>query len=1008
MTRLRKIKNSAKNISYKTWEFGTVNIRSGKEKLEGARMYMVAKEIERQNLLFCAIQEVKHRNAGDKMIHLDTGTKYRFIWCGKKKRRDAGVGILVKQDPKVIISDPDFSDPRIMALNMNVYGFKIRVVIGYSPTNVEKSIYAKDIFYKNLRKVCAKDEPQRKLIVLGDFNAETDIVLKKSDFDGTFAVEDKLCNDNGERLKSHCRKFKLCMSQSYFAHPLEERHTWYSSDGKTKKVIDYVMVENFVQQFITDCKVIQDDKLESDHRLLVASVRTPTNKATRWSPRVKKPESLNINALNEPDTRQSFMNRTAEKINWKENQLSTTQLSEKLVESIQTAAQETIPRKQRTESKHIWKSDEELNSLLDNRSMHARQSERFKYLTTLIKKRIRKLRNDKLKQEAAELDEFATTKKLEAMYKSFKHESNGFRDTRTEAKCDEQKLKEFFTEHFALKTQSEIPKELKFPPRFQQQIVSDTSNQLNFDPPGRDEIAKILKKLKAGKAASDIPPSFIKCAADSNEVMSEIVKLYRLVWETKEVPEKWGMSKLVAIWKGTSKGKATDPKAYRALQIGSTLCKILVLIILERLRKWYDDNLLDQQQGFRPNRGTTDGIFLVKRLQQIANKTTQPIYAIFVDLTAAFDHVNRDWLFQSIKQRFPGNQSNILFELLEKLYSKTQTTITGNMDESFEIFVGVRQGGPESPFLYNLYMDYVLRVFILECEKTGVDFVKLEYLVPADALKIKRQLNLGLHGKMTVDWIGYADDLVIAFRDQNSLQRGLDILNETFNRYQLTINASKTKTMILSFDGDEYPRSISQLNGEPIENVECFRYLGAQIHHTEHSTGDTEINFRIDSAESKFYQHGKKFMNKRISLKTRVQIFNSLVRSRLTYGCQAWTLTSRHEHQLNAVYIRMLRMMIRRGFKRKEDSWAFVLTNVDVCALCKTDPLTNFIHQQQERYVTKIVRSKDEGLIKRITFNNDAAHRRGPTNDLLKSVIAKTNAPATVFYKRVLRDEMAE
>ena len=85
------------------------------------------------------------------------------------------------------------------------------------------------------------------------------------------------------------------------------------------------------------------------------------------------------------------------------------------------------------------------------------------------------------------------------------------------------------------------------------------------------------------------------------------------------------MSKLVAIWKGTSKEKATDHKAYRALQIGSTLCKILVLIILERLRKWYDDNLLDQQQGFRPNRGTNDGIFLVKRLQQIANKTTQPI-----------------------------------------------------------------------------------------------------------------------------------------------------------------------------------------------------------------------------------------------------------------------------------------------------------------------------------------------------------------------------------------------
>ena len=95
-----------------------------------------------------------------------------------------------------------------------------------------------------------------------------------------------------------------------------------------------------------------------------------------------------------------------------------------------------------------------------------------------------------------------------------------------------------------------------------------------------------------------------------------------------------------------------------------------MLIILERLRKRYDDNLLDQQQGFRPNRGTTDGIFFVKRLQEIANKTTQPIYALFVDLTAAFDHVNRDWLFQSIKQRFPGNQAIFSLNCLKSYTQK--------------------------------------------------------------------------------------------------------------------------------------------------------------------------------------------------------------------------------------------------------------------------------------------------------------------------------------------------
>ena len=99
--------------------------------------------------------------------------------------------------------------------------------------------------------------------------------------------------------------------------------------------------------------------------------------------------------------------------------------------------------------------------------------------------------------------------------------------------------------------------------------------------------------------------------------------------------------------------------------------------------------------------------------------------------------MNREWLFLSIKKRFPNNQNNILFQLLEKLYSKTQTAINGNMDLVFETFVGVRQGGPESPFLYNLYMDYVLRIFLLECSKSKLDFVKLNYLIPGEAVKVK-------------------------------------------------------------------------------------------------------------------------------------------------------------------------------------------------------------------------------------------------------------------------------
>ena len=87
-------------------------------------MYMIAKEVARHNLAFCSVQEVRDRNTGNKFIELNTGEKYQFLWCGKKKRRNYGVGILVKIDPKININEPDFNTSRVMAINLTIYGLK--------------------------------------------------------------------------------------------------------------------------------------------------------------------------------------------------------------------------------------------------------------------------------------------------------------------------------------------------------------------------------------------------------------------------------------------------------------------------------------------------------------------------------------------------------------------------------------------------------------------------------------------------------------------------------------------------------------------------------------------------------------------------------------------------------------------------------------------------------------------------------------------------------------------
>ena len=56
-------------------------------------------------------------------ITLNDGIKYQFIWCGMKMQREAGVGLLIKIDPKVIIKDAEIMDPRMIVINIKAYGF---------------------------------------------------------------------------------------------------------------------------------------------------------------------------------------------------------------------------------------------------------------------------------------------------------------------------------------------------------------------------------------------------------------------------------------------------------------------------------------------------------------------------------------------------------------------------------------------------------------------------------------------------------------------------------------------------------------------------------------------------------------------------------------------------------------------------------------------------------------------------------------------------------------------
>ena len=301
------------------------------------------------------------------MISLDSGEKYVFLWCGKKKRREAGVAILIRQCPEVTFEEPDFTDPRLIAINIQIRGFKLRIVNVYAPTNCDGSETEKDAFYRLLKKSCVKQNKHQKLVVLGDFNATTAVPLEKNDFDGRQIINDPICNDNGARLKSFCREYRLCMSQTYFDHPKDKRYTWHNGNNTIKKVLDYVLVEHFVQNYVEECTADDEYDFDSDHRLVKTTLNTPSSKRARRHSRKSKNTALNgkldIRSLEKNNVRRAF---TASVLNELNN--PTNESDEKdvfLIKCLETAAQSTLPKAQKNAPiKEIWKDDKVLNELL--------------------------------------------------------------------------------------------------------------------------------------------------------------------------------------------------------------------------------------------------------------------------------------------------------------------------------------------------------------------------------------------------------------------------------------------------------------------------------------------------------------------------------------------------------------------------------------------------------------------------------------------------------------------
>jgi hypothetical protein len=218
----------------------------------------------------------------------------------------------------------------------------------------------------------------------------------------------------------------------------------------------------------------------------------------------------------------------------------------------------------------------------------------------------------------------------------------------------------------------------------------------------REEVMKAMGEMKTGKAAGPSAVS-VELITGSGEIGIDVmVKLCQGVLNGNGMPDDWAMSVIVPIFKG--KGDAMSCGSYRGVKLLEHAMKIVERVLEKRIRKLV--NVDEMQFGFMPGKGTTDAIFILRRLQEEYRDKERKLYICFVDLEKAFDRVPRKVMEWAMRKR---NVPEVLVKAVMSLYNgaRTQVRVGSELSEQFGVKVGVHQGSVLSPLVFAVVVDVV-------------------------------------------------------------------------------------------------------------------------------------------------------------------------------------------------------------------------------------------------------------------------------------------------------------
>jgi len=211
----------------------------------------------------------------------------------------------------------------------------------------------------------------------------------------------------------------------------------------------------------------------------------------------------------------------------------------------------------------------------------------------------------------------------------------------------------------------------------------------------------------------------------------------------------------------------------------------------------YEQDFLDVSYGFREGLNGHDAL----KALELSIMRSGINYLVDVDIKGYFDHVDHKWLIRMIRER-------IVDRTILRLIGKWLRA--GVLEEGKRVRneVGVPQGGVISPLLANIYLHYVLDLWITR--------------------KVRKELA----GRIYL--IRYGDDFVIGCTERGDAQKVWEILPDRLKQFGLELSAGKSR--LIEFGKRAYLERKEKGGG-----LDTFDFLGFTHYMTRNRRGGVKL-----------------------------------------------------------------------------------------------------------------------------------------------------------------------